>query len=175
MNHQQLDLKRTFAVLVRVLQRNNQKDVWKGGVCERERQREINLRELAHAIVEARMSKIYRVGWKVGDTGKVGCYSLSSKADYTQNSPFFRGLQSFSIKGLQLVDEVFPSGSDGKESACNSGDLGSILELGRSPGGGHGNSLQYACLENPHGQRSLAGYCPWGHKESDTTKHSTSR
>ena len=37
----------------------------------------------------------------------------------------------------------------GKESACNAGDAGSILGLGRSPGGGHGNSLQYFCLENP--------------------------
>ena len=35
---------------------------------------------------------------------------------------------------------------------------------------GHGNPLQYSCLENPHGQRSLAGYSPWGHKESDTTE-----
>ena len=50
------------------------------------------------------------------------------------------------------------------------GDVGSILGLGRSPGGGHGNSLQYSCLENPHGQRSLVGYSPWGHKESDTTE-----
>ena len=56
----------------------------------------------------------------------------------------------------------FPSGSAGKESACNAGDLGLILGLGRSPGGGHGKSLQYSCLENPHGQRSLAGYSPWG-------------
>ena len=63
----------------------------------------------------------------------------------------------------------FPDGSGGKESACNSGDLGSIPELGRSLGGGHGNPLQYSCLENPHGQRSLAGYSPWGHKESDRT------
>ena len=44
---------------------------------------------------------------------------------------------------------VFPGGSDGKESACNAGNLGSILGLGRSPGGGHGNALQYSCLENP--------------------------
>ena len=44
------------------------------------------------------------------------------------------------------------------------------LGLGRSPGGGHGNPLQYSCLENPHGQRSLAGYSPWGHKELDTTE-----
>ena len=42
----------------------------------------------------------------------------------------------------------FPGGSDGKESACNAGDLGLITGLGRSPGGGHGNPLQYSCLEN---------------------------
>ena len=42
--------------------------------------------------------------------------------------------------------------------------------LGRSPGGGHGNPLQYSCLENPHRQRSLAGYNPWSHKEQDTTE-----
>jgi len=42
----------------------------------------------------------------------------------------------------------FPGGSDGKESACNEGDLGLILELGRSPGEGNGNPLQYSCLEN---------------------------
>ena len=41
-----------------------------------------------------------------------------------------------------------PGGSDGKESTCNAGDLPSIPELGRSPGGGHGNPLQYSCLEN---------------------------
>ena len=40
----------------------------------------------------------------------------------------------------------FPGGSDGKESAFNAGDLGSIPELGRSPGGGNGNLLQYSCL-----------------------------
>ena len=43
----------------------------------------------------------------------------------------------------------FPGGSDGKESAYNAGDLGSIPGLGRSPGEGNGNSLQYSCLENP--------------------------
>ena len=63
-----------------------------------------------------------------------------------------------------------PGGSDGKESTCNAGDLGSIPGLGRSPGRGHGNQLQYSCLENPHGQRSLVGYSPWVHKESDTTE-----
>ena len=60
--------------------------------------------------------------------------------------------------------------SDGKESACNVGDPGSISGLGRSLEGGQGNSFQYPCLENPHGQRSLAGCSAWGHKESDMTK-----
>ena len=48
----------------------------------------------------------------------------------------------------------FPGGSDGKEYTCNAGHLGSIPGLGRSPGGGHGNPLQYSCLENTHGQKS---------------------
>ena len=43
----------------------------------------------------------------------------------------------------------FPGGTDGEESACNEGDLGLSLEFGRSPEGGHGNPLQYSCLENP--------------------------
>ena len=64
----------------------------------------------------------------------------------------------------------FPGGSVGKESICNAGDLGSISGLGRFSGGGHGNPLQYSCLENPHGQRSLVKYSPWGHKKSDTNE-----
>ena len=68
----------------------------------------------------------------------------------------------------------FPSGSD-SESVYNVGDLGLIPGLGRSPGGGHGNQLQYFCLENPHGQRSLAGYRPWGHKELDMTEQLSAR
>ena len=58
----------------------------------------------------------------------------------------------------------------GKESTCNAGDLVSTPWLGRSPGGGHGNPLQYSCLENPYGQRRLEGYSPWGHKELDRTE-----
>ena len=63
----------------------------------------------------------------------------------------------------------FSDDSDSKESACNVGDLGLIPGLGRSPGEGHSNPLQY-CLENPHGQRSLAGYSPSGRKELDPTE-----
>ena len=46
------------------------------------------------------------------------------------------------------IELGFPDGSDGKESACNAGDLGLIPGLGRSPGEGNGNPLQYSCLEN---------------------------
>ena len=49
-------------------------------------------------------------------------------------------------------------------------DAGSILGSGRSPGVRNGNPLQYSCLENPQGQRSLVGYSPGGHKELDTTE-----
>ena len=62
----------------------------------------------------------------------------------------------------------FPTGSAVKN--LPEGDLGSVPGLGRSPGGGHGNPLQYSCLENPHGQRSLVGYSPWGHKELNMTE-----
>ena len=56
-------------------------------------------------------------------------------------------------------------------SAGDSRDTVSIPGSGRSPGAGNGNPLQYSCLENSmDGWRSLAGYCPWGHHESDTTK-----
>ena len=70
---------------------------------------------------------------------------------------------------MQLVQDS-PGGSDIKESTCNVGDLSSIPGLGKTPGGGHGNTLQYSCLENPHGQRSLVGCSPCGLKESDRTE-----
>ena len=64
----------------------------------------------------------------------------------------------------------FPGSSDGKESACNAGDLASIPELGRSLGEGNGNPLQLFLPGEFHGQRSLADYSPWGCNESDTTE-----
>ena len=75
----------------------------------------------------------------------------------------------YSLNNVQVYKAVlpvrgFPGGSDGKESACNVGELGSI------PGEGNGYPLQYSCLENPHGQRSLEGYSPWGRKELDMTE-----
>ena len=58
----------------------------------------------------------------------------------------------------------------GEESACNAGDASSIPGSRRSPEGGHGNPLQYSCLENPYGRRSLTGNSSWGCKELDTTE-----
>ena len=64
---------------------------------------------------------------------------------------------------------TLPGGTESKESAYSAGDPGSIPGSGKSPGEGNGNPLQYCCLENPHGQRSLAGYFLWGREELDTT------
>ena len=58
---------------------------------------------------------------------------------------------------------VLPGSSDSKESACNAGDWGSISGSERCPG----DPLQYPCLKESHGQRSLMGYSPWSHKELD--------
>ena len=61
----------------------------------------------------------------------------------------------------------FPGGSDGKEFACNKEDLGLIPGLGRSPGEGYGNPTPVFSPGESHGQRSLAGYSLWGHKQLD--------
>ena len=70
----------------------------------------------------------------------------------------------FFFKMLNII--LITLKQDSKESTCNAGDLGLITRLGRSSRGGNGNPLQYSCLENSHGQRSLEGYSPWDHKES---------
>ena len=61
---------------------------------------------------------------------------------------------------------ILPGGSDSKASAHNAGDPGSNLGLGKSPGEGNRNPLQYSCLEN----WATVGYSPWGRKESGTTE-----
>ena len=53
------------------------------------------------------------------------------------------------INGHTTIQRGFPGGSEGKASACNAGDSGSIPGSGRSPGEGNGNPLQYSCLKNP--------------------------
>ena len=74
---------------------------------------------------------------------------------------------SFSILIYSLYAPlIFPGG--GKASAYNAGDLGSNPGLGKSPGEGNGNPLQYSCLENPMDGGTWLGYSPWGRKESNT-------
>ena len=63
----------------------------------------------------------------------------------------------------------FPGGSDDKASVCNAGDPGSIPGLGRSPGEGNGNPLQYSCLENPMEGGAWKATVHWV-TESDTTE-----
>ena len=63
----------------------------------------------------------------------------------------------------------FPGGSDGKESACNAGDLGLIPRLGRSLEEGMA-TIPVFLPGDPHGQKSLVGYSPWGRRESDMTE-----
>ena len=79
---------------------------------------------------------------------------------------------SMDVKLCKLREMVgFPGGASGREPACQCRklrDAGLIPGLGRSPGGGHGNSLQSSCRENAHGQRSRAGFSPWGRKEPVT-------
>ena len=62
----------------------------------------------------------------------------------------------------------FPGGSDGKESACNAGDVGSIPGPGRSPGEGNGNPLQYSCLGNPMDREEPGGLQSMGSQKSQT-------
>ena len=84
-----------------------------------------------------------------------------------QETPFNSWVRKFPCRRDRLPTPVFlgfPGGSYDRESACNVGDLGSILGLGRSPGGRYGNPVQYSWQENPYRQRSLVGCSPWGHR-----------
>ena len=68
------------------------------------------------------------------------------------------------------TDLGFPEAPVAENVPANAGDVRDACSIPGWGRGGHGNPLQYFCLENPHGQRSLAGNSPWGHKESTTTE-----
>ena len=76
-------------------------------------------------------------------TTPTNCFRLAKRQNNSSGHRF--ALLDFTTVRLR----GFPGASDGKESACNAGDLGLIPGLGRSPGGGCGNPLWYSCLENP--------------------------
>ena len=71
------------------------------------------------------------------------------------------------FRGIYIYNMGFPGSSAGKESVCNVGDPSSFPGSRRSPGEGIGYPLQYSCLENPYGQKSLLGYSPWDCNQSD--------
>ena len=68
------------------------------------------------------------------------------------------------------IEAFFPGDPDGKESACNAGDPGSMPGLGRFSGEGNGKPTPMFLPGESHGQRSLVGYSPWGRKELDMTE-----
>ena len=76
-------------------------------------------------------------------TTPTNCFRLAKRQNNSSGHRF--ALLDFTTVRLR----GFPGASDGKESACNAGDPGSVPEVGRSPGEGNGNPLQYSCLENP--------------------------
>ena len=98
---------------------------------------------------------------------RLGPTSISCQcAEYAIFLSKFQAAQNlFSAVGLG-----FPGGSDGKESACDAGDPGSIPGFGRSPGDRNGLPTLVFLPGESHGEKSLAGYSPSGRKESDTTE-----
>ena len=88
---------------------------------------------------------------------------------YHENQKLPENFTSGLLFVILARDLGFPYSSVSKESACSVGDPDLILRSGRSPGEGNGNPLQYYCLENLHGQRSLAGYSPRESQELDMT------
>ena len=109
-----------------------------------------------------------------------GLWDLSSHKDQTpalgaQSSNHWTAREFIYLFHYYSLVVGFPGGSDRTESACNGRDLNSIPGSGRAPGGGNGNPLQYPVFlpGKSHGQKSLVGYSPWGHKQSDTNEQLT--
>ena len=89
----------------------------------------------------------------------------------------YRAHSETSHLGIALSNYGLPRGSDGKESACNAEDPGSIPGSGIFLGGGNGNPLQYSCLKNIgyrlYTDYRLPPYSPWGFKELDMIERLT--
>ena len=104
-----------------------------------------------HGILQARMREWVAMSSSRGssqprDQTHVSLMSPALAGRFFSTEP--RGRPLNNLRGTQSSQLGFPNGSDGKESACSTGDLGLIPGLGRSPGEGNGNPLQYSCLEN---------------------------
>ena len=97
------------------------------------------------------------------ESEKVGLKLNIQKTKFMASGP----ISSWQIEGETMetmIDFILggSSGLDGKASAYNAGDPGLIPGLGRSPGEGNGNPLQYSCLENPMDGGAWYDYSPWG-------------
>ena len=125
------------------------------------RKRDLKNNSILHSL---KKNKITRNKPTLGD--RKNLYSESYKMLIKKIKDDTKIVERYHILGL-------PWWLSGKEFTFNeetTGDTGSILGSGKSLGRGHDNLLQYTYLENPDKQRSLAGYSPLGHKESDTTE-----
>ena len=114
-----------------------------------------------------------------GGTQGLCCFRIQNILRTEPNSvsllPWFDST-SAQREGVPIIGAIlgFPGGSDSKESTYNARDAGLIPVSGRSPGEGHGNTLQYSCLGNPMDRGAWwATVSPWAHKESDTTEQLT--
>ena len=121
--------------------------------------------------------------WMLNEWGNLqlhwGCWQLNTRRKYKRQENFseFVSNKYVQIWVLDSSSAGFPGGSDGKASACNAGDRGSIPGWGRSPGEGNGNPLQYSCLENSmdwEASQSLVGYSSWGPKSRTRLRDFTS-
>ena len=105
--------------------------------------------------------------WRMNNRMIIMLWSLRVIIPTYRNGSVSGKVTSCNLVHLEKCIGLLPRWCNGKESACNAGDTedaGLIPELGRLPAVGNGNPLESSCLENPHGQRSLAGYNPWGCK-----------
>ena len=112
-------------------------------------------------------------------------HELTHIITHKSHQPFlFTHTHVFKFKNIIFMKLVFshwittpqwasPGGSDSKESACNVGDWGSILRLGRSPGEENGYPFQYSCLENSMDREAGQATVHWGLKELGTTEQVT--
>ena len=97
----------------------------------------------------------------------------------SRKCPALSGASAEPLKLRTLIDKGsyillgFPGSAVVKNLPADATDLGLIPELGRSPGEGNGNPPQYSLPGESHGQRSLAGYSPWGHKELEIIERLT--
>ena len=136
---------------------------------ESERKEKVKIAQLCLTLCK-KMFKIQRGHEMKGNWPSYDIYILGNIPSVEQLFKLFVLLSfssSFQHTRASLVALVV------KNLPANAGDLRDsnlIPGSGRCPGGGHGNPHQYSCPENPHGQRSLVGCSPKGHKESDTTE-----